>query len=78
MHTVLISLLALVTLTGCASLHAHLPEEMIRHIARKDGVEISAICSHEGQSYSEGATVCMTKRRMTCDLSERWVHEGSY
>jgi hypothetical protein len=77
MRIVAISLLGLATLSGCLSLHADLPDEMVRHIARKDGVELGAICSHEGQSFSEGAIVCMAKRRMTCDPSERWVQDGT-
>ena len=77
MRNILISLLTLVALTGCISLHAELPEEMVRHIAREDGVDLGAICSHNGQSFSEGATLCMANRRMTCDRAERWVHDGT-
>ena len=77
MHIVAISLLALSALSGCVSLHADLPEEMVRHIARRDGVELSAICSHEGQSFSEGAIVCMAKRRSICDPTGRWVQDNS-
>ncbi len=77
MRIVAISLLALATLSGCMSLHADLPEELVRHIAREDGVELGAICSHEGQSFSEGAIVCMAKRRMTCDPTGRWVGDDT-
>ena len=72
-----ISLLALVSLTGCMTFHAHIPEEMVRHMARKDGVELGSICVHEGQSYSEGASICMAERRMTCDPNGRWVQDGA-
>ena len=77
MRIVAISLLALTTLSGCLSLHADLPPEMVRHIARKDGVELSAICSHDGRSFSEGAIVCMAERRMTCDPSGRWAQDDT-
>ncbi len=77
MRIVAISLLALVTLSGCLSLHANLPDEMVRHIAREDGFDLGAICSHEGRSFSEGAIVCMEKRRMTCDPTGRWVQDGT-
>ncbi len=73
MRIVAISVLALTAFSGCLTLHADLPEEMVRHMARKDGVELSAICSHEGRSFSEGARVCMAARRMTCDPTGRWV-----
>ena len=77
MRIVAISLLALVTFSGCMSLHAELSEEMVRYIAREEGAELGAICSHEGNSFSEGATVCMVKRRMTCDANGRWVQDDS-
>ena len=77
MRIVAISLLALGTLSGCMSLHADLPEALVRHIAREDGVELSSICSHEGRSFSEGAIVCMTERRMTCDPTGRWVGDDT-
>ena len=77
MRIVAISLLALTALTGCVSLHAAVPEEVVRqHIAREEGLEMAAICSHEGQSYSEGAVACMAERRMACDPTGRWVEEG--
>ena len=72
-----ISLFALASLTGCIAVHAHLPEDMVRHMAREDGVEVAAVCSHNGQGFSEGASVCMEKRRMTCDRTERWVQDGA-
>jgi len=74
---VIIAVATIATLSGCMSLHADLPERMVRHIAREDGVELPAICSHEGQIYSEGAAVCMTGRRMICDATERWVQDDS-
>ncbi len=77
MRIVAISFLALTTLSGCMTVHADLPEEMVRHIARRDGVELSAICSHEGRSFSEGAVACMAKQRMTCDPTGRWVQAGA-
>ncbi len=76
MRIVAISLLALATLSGCISLHADLPEELVRHMAREDGVELGAICSQEGQTFSEGAIVCMAKRSMTCNPTGRWVQDG--
>ena len=78
MRIVAISLLALATLSGCLSLHADLPEEVVRrHIAREDGVDLGAICSNEGRSFSEGAVACMAKQRMTCDPTGRWVQDGA-
>ena len=77
MRVLAISLLALATFSGCLAIHANLPEEMVRHLAREDGVELGAICSHNGKSFSEGAVVCMANRRMTCDPSERWVQDGN-
>ena len=77
MRIVAISLLALATLSGCLSLHANLPEEVVRrHLAHEDGVELGAICSQEGKSFSEGAIVCMAKRSMTCNPTGRWVQDG--
>lgn len=78
MRLVAIPVLALATLTGCVSLHANVPEEIVRqHVAREEGITLPAMCSMGGQSYSEGASVCMTGRRMTCDPSGRWVKDGS-
>ncbi len=73
MRIVAISVLALAAFTGCITLHAEVPEEMVRHIAREDGVELGAICSHEGRKFSEGSVVCMSKRQMICDPHERWA-----
>ena len=74
MRIVVIPLLALVALTGCMSLHANIPEDVIRrHAAEEHGVELAALCTHAGNGYSEGAVTCMAKRRMTCDASGRWV-----
>ena len=80
MRNVAISLLtlALVPLGGCMTLHADLPEEAVRHhMAVEEGIELAAICSHRGESFSEGANVCMTERRMTCDASGRWEQDGA-
>ena len=78
MRIVAISFLTLATLSGCVSLHADVPEEVVRHhIAREDGIELAAICSHEGRSFSEGAVACMAGQRMSCDPDGRWVQGGS-
>ena len=78
MRIVTISLLMLATLSGCVALHANIPEEVVRrHIAREDGIELGAICSQEGKSFSEGAIACMAERRMTCDPTGRWVEDGA-
>jgi len=77
MRIVVISLIAMTTLSGCLSLRANLSDEAVRrHMARKHGIELGAICSQEGQSYSEGAIVCMAKRSMTCDPAGRWAQDG--
>ena len=73
-----LSLFALAALSGCMTLHANVPEEVVRqHVARKEGIELAAICSHEGRSFSEGAIACMAERRMTCDPTGRWTPDGS-
>jgi hypothetical protein len=78
MRIVTISLLMVATLSGCVALHANIPEEVVRrHIAREDGVDLGAICSHEGKSFSEGAIACMAERSMTCDPTGRWVKDGA-
>ena len=69
-------LLALCFAPGCLTLHAELPPEMVRHMAAKDGVELGAICSQEGRSFSEGAVVCMSTQRMACDAAGRWAELG--
>ena len=77
MRTCILAPLALATLTGCFSLHAEVPEEVVRHhIAREEGIELSAICSHEDRHYSEGAITCMAGERMTCDAHGRWIPRG--
>ncbi len=79
MRIVSISLLVgvLASVVGCFSLHATVPEDAVRrHVAREEGVEIGAICSFEGRSFSEGATVCMSGRRTTCDATGRWAPDG--
>jgi hypothetical protein len=76
MRIAAISILTLASLTGCMSLHADLPEEVIRqHVAREEGLELAALCSLDGRSFSEGAVACMAGQRMTCDASGRWVGE---
>ena len=60
------------------TVHAHLPEEMIRqHMAREDGIVLAATCSQEGRRFSEGAIACMAGQRMTCDQTGRWVQDGA-
>ncbi len=77
MRFVPISLLALLPmLGGCVSVQAQLPENLVRQLARQDGVEISGVCSFSGQSYSEGAIACMEGQRLTCDAEGRWVAGG--
>ncbi len=77
MRIVAISILALITLSGCVSLHADLPEEMVRHMAREEGVDLGATCSQAGQSFSEGAIVCMAGQRLSCDPTGRWTKDGT-
>ena len=77
MRIIAISTLALAPLSGCLSLHADLPREMVAHIAREDGVDLGAICSNDGRSFSEGAVVCMAKRSMVCDPTGRWVQDDA-
>ncbi len=70
--------LAVASLTGCVSLHAAVPEDVVRqHAVHEDGLDLPSICQMGGQSYSEGASVCMTERRMTCDPNGRWVQDGT-
>ncbi len=76
MRIAALSILALVALTGCISLTADLPEEMIRHAAREDGADIGASCSQDGNRFSEGALVCMAGQRMVCDPTGRWIKDG--
>ncbi len=78
MRIAAVTLLALALgLTGCMTLHADLPPEVIRqHIAHEEGVELAAICSQEGKSYSEGAVACMAGQRMACDAQGRWIQQG--
>ena len=77
MRIIAISALAVVGLSGCFSLHAHIPEDMVRQHAREEGAELPAVCSHEGRKFSEGSVVCMETHRMVCDPAERWVPEGA-
>ncbi len=77
MRSAVISLLALAALPGCVNLHADVPEDVVRrHIAEEEGIELAAVCSQEGRTFSEGAVVCMADQRMTCDPSGRWVAKG--
>ena len=68
--------LALAALGGCMSVHAKVPEDAVRQMARKDGADLAAICSHDGRSFSEGAMLCMTGHRMICDTAGRWIDQG--
>ena len=69
--------LALTPLTGCFSLQAKIPPEAVRyHMAHEEGIDIGALCNHGGESFSEGAYVCMVKQRMSCDANGRWVPDG--
>ena len=70
------AVVAVSLLCGCMSVHAQIPEDMVRHYARKEGADVGAICSHGGQSYSEGAIVCMGDRLMVCDPVGRWASES--
>ena len=73
-----ILLLALAAPTGCMFLHANIPEEAVRrHLAHEEGIELAAICSHEGRSFSQGAIACKAAQRMTCDATGSWVQDGS-
>ena len=70
--------LAAAALTGCMTLHADVPDEVVRHhIAREEGIEIAAVCPHAGQRYSEGALACMADQRMRCDTNGRWIQAGA-
>ena len=73
MRFVLIPLLAVVATSGCMTLHAKDPEDAVRQMAREDGVDVAALCSHDGRGFSEGAIVSMEGRRMTCNETGRWV-----
>ena len=77
MRFILFFVLALIPLTACFSLQAQIPEEMVRQMARKDGVDLGAICSFNGKSYSEGAIACMETERMVCSEGDRWVRDGT-
>lgn len=63
-------------LAGCMSLRADLPEDAVREMARRDGADLAALCSHDGRSFSEGAILCMAGQRMICDPTGRWVQNG--
>ena len=65
----------LATLTGCVSVQADVPEEVVRHMARQDGVDLGATCSQDGKRFSEGAISCMANQRMVCDPAGRWVQD---
>lgn len=77
MRTITISLFALLTLGGCMSFRANVPAEVVRQYARKDGMDVAAVCDQAGKSFSEGAIVCMADREMTCDDAGRWVANGT-
>ena len=75
--TALLALLALPA-SGCFSLHADVPEDVVRrHVAREEGIDLASVCSHEGRTFSEGARTCMASLRMTCDPEGRWVEDGA-
>ena len=77
MRIAAVSLLAVATLTGCMTLHAQIPEDVVRlHAASEHGVDVGASCANEGKHYSEGALACMAGQRMTCDPSGRWSPSG--
>jgi hypothetical protein len=76
MRNLVISILALGAFSGCVALHADIPEDVVRHIAREDGAQVGAICSQDGRGFSEGAVVCMASQRMTCDPGGRWIQDG--
>ena len=77
MRLAAIPLLALALLTGCFTLHAHVPEEAVRlHLAQEEELDLGSICSFEGQRFSEGALACMGGRRMVCDPAGRWKQQG--
>ena len=77
MRIAAICLALLVTVTGCMTLHADVPAEVVRqHVAREEGITLASLCSHEGREFSEGASLCMTQRRMVCDPSGRWTKDG--
>ena len=77
MRITAISLLVLAVFTGGFSLHAQVPEEVVRqHAMQEEGIELASICSHEDRRFSEGASVCMIERRMVCDPSGRWQRDG--
>lgn len=74
MRLITISLLALATLTGCMTLQAQIPEDVVRqHVQNEEGIVLPAVCTHAGMRFSEGARVCMEKQRMSCDPSGRWL-----
>ncbi|MFK7895714.1 MAG: hypothetical protein AB8G23_07750 [Myxococcota bacterium] len=74
MRLISITLMALATQTGCMTLKADIPEDAMRHhLEHKEGIVLPALCSHEGNRFSEGALVCMEGRQMSCDPSSRWL-----
>lgn len=73
----ILAVASLATLSGCLSLRADVPADAVRHhMAREEGIELGTVCSHEGKTFSEGAAVCMTGRRMTCGATARWAKDG--
>jgi hypothetical protein len=69
-----LALLTLAALTGCMTLHAQIPEDVVRqHVQNEEGIVLPAVCTHEGMRFSEGARVCMEKQGMSCDPSGRWL-----
>ena len=54
MRIVAILIFSLIPLSGCIALHAHLPEDVVRTMAREDGAELAAICSHDRTQLLRG------------------------
>lgn len=70
------ALAAVLTWSGCLTLQAHVPEDVVRqHVAREEGITLPAVCAHDGLRFSEGALVCMEGRRMSCDAAGRWAEQ---
>jgi hypothetical protein len=78
-HSLLVAsfVLTLASLAGCMTVQAKVPEDAVRQMARKDGADLAAICSHDGRSFSEGAILCMAGQRMSCDDAGRWIEQGA-
>ncbi len=74
MRLIAVTVLALVGIVGCVSLQARIPEDVVRrHAALEEGIELGAMCSLDGRTYSEGAVACMAGGAMVCDPTGRWA-----